>query len=977
MVCIFRNCAHYSTTIRDLDIMKLRIFNNELDAADYVEHDYECLLKEWMLIREQYPNARLYKDCICIQNDVTPKTKNDALALLNADGDYQVLCHAGWAAIPLWVQWAAVIVSVGMAVYSYLNMPETNTPTDTSGSSNNSLAQRQNKHRVNQRVPDIYGTVKSIPDLIAPVYRYYKNNVQVEECFLCVGRGYFEIDANQIKEGETPVNTIEGASLSIYEPNQLLTTSLPQIQIGEQFNNMPLVAKQVSSVDGKQVLIPPNSAMIQYNGITFSSDKITVKSGTQYVENLLRWKAEGISGAWEYITDPVTANFADHFDNGEQIIIENAIFGRVSDVTISGVVNVSIDGLLSITTAIDITLPDYFKKIRISNLTVEDVINDAIDLAGDYKIDSIVKSGAIGAWVYDIQLVDFVDSNPNFSLLTDDVSGNLSGILTDNDDNIDLNGTYTIASVSSNEITLVNPASVNSDWDRLNNLTADQVADMFQRVVVFKGSTENFIGWYYAGSKDSTGFILNFLAQNGIFEGDHARAVGIEVHYQQVINGSPAGLIYKVGDVMWGRANNRNAIGMTIHRELPFAGQFRFRVKRENDNGNNQQLIDDVVFESAYSTYGSTKLQYPDVTTVRLQRLAIGSGTNASELNMIVSRKLESSGKAATSDFSHIVIDMATDPYIGRMQLSELDTDSLHDLSEEIASYFGTTKACEFNYTFDDKNSSYQEMVFVLAEAVFCTARRENGQHYFSFERETANSLILFNHRNMKPESLIENEYFGIPDDYDGIELKWRDPDDNYAEAVIKLPNDLQTNYKTIETVGVTNPLQAHFLAWRAWNKMRFNRKAIEFTGYGETDLVTRNDRIAVVDSTVPILCSGEIDAQDNTVLTLGYPVNLDPAKQYVIHLQLKNGSVDVIDIVQQINAYRIEIARIPLLPLIFDDDRVTKTLFDITEAQASEYSAYLIDEKDPSATFESTIRAKQYDSRFYLNDKDHINELI
>ena len=115
-----------------------------------------------------------------MQNDVTPKTRQDALDLLNADADYFVVCHAG---DPLTAAIVAAVISVAVAVYTYLNMPKPETA-DTSGSSNNSLSQRQNKHRVNQRINDQYGTVKSIPDLIAPVYRYYKDNVQVEECLL-------------------------------------------------------------------------------------------------------------------------------------------------------------------------------------------------------------------------------------------------------------------------------------------------------------------------------------------------------------------------------------------------------------------------------------------------------------------------------------------------------------------------------------------------------------------------------------------------------------------------------------------------------------------------------------------------------------------------------------------------------------------------------------------------------------------------
>src|SRR5690606_24673444 len=137
--------------------MKLRIYHNELDPLEFSEKEYECLLKDWLQTREEYPEARLYKDSICAKNDVTPKTKEEALQLLHADGDYYVLCHAGE---PITIFMAVMmVISVGIAIYTYMNMPEVNNDQST-GSGNNSLSARQNKHRTSERTPDIYGTVK-------------------------------------------------------------------------------------------------------------------------------------------------------------------------------------------------------------------------------------------------------------------------------------------------------------------------------------------------------------------------------------------------------------------------------------------------------------------------------------------------------------------------------------------------------------------------------------------------------------------------------------------------------------------------------------------------------------------------------------------------------------------------------------------------------------------------------------------------
>lgn len=949
----------------------LKIFTNPLNSGEYEIRNYQCLLTEWLAIRECYPTARLYRDSVCVQNDITPKTKDEAWALKDAQGDYQIVCHAK---DPVTLGIVAAVLAVGAAVYTYLNMPEVpESLSGPQGSPNNSLAQRQNKHRVGGRVPDNYGTVKALPDLISPVYRYYRDNIQVEECLLCVGAGHYDINPSSIKEGDTPVNTINGASISIYAPNQSLLSGEPQVKIGETFDEVPLVTKKISSIDGRQTLIPPNSHRLSASQVMVDGASLSFANSYQLRERRT-WNKE--EGGWFMVTDRVRVDATQYFSSGELITIDGLQFGAAQDAILSGNTDIDKDGILTISSTSDIANVDTYRKIRIASMLIKDPSRGDLDLAGDYAIDSISKSGSDGAWFYTVTLADgFANINSNFTLMSvQNAVSVISAALTDNSHNIDLDGTYTISSITNQTITLVNPQATNPNWSRLGELTPQQVSDFASRVITIAGSRDNYVGWYYAGSQETTSVLLNFLAASGIYEGDSAKEVAIDVEWQMVADGKPVGEVFRRGEVMVGVANNRNPIGLTMRCELPHAGQFRFRAKRANDNGNGQGLIDDVTFESAYSCYPSTKTVYPLDTIVRLRRLAIGSGTNASELNMIVSRKIDTpNGFIASSDFADIVIAMATDPYIGCMNISEVDSVAMRSLSKKIAEYFGTTQACEFNYTFDDANASYQEMVGAVAEAVFCNARRENGQHYFVFEQETPHSLLLFNHRNMKPESLSVTELFGIKDGVTGIELKWRNPNDNYAETVIKLPDDLQTSYRTIEMRGVTNLTQAHLLAWRAWNKLKYGRKAIEFTAYGEADLVTRMDRIAVVDSTVPILCSGEIIAQDNLHLTLDYPApHIDGM---TVHLQLKNGVVDVIDVAQVIDDYTIELARLPLQPLVTSG--VSHTAFALTKSDNSGFDAYLIESKSASSLFESTITASRYDRRYYQNDSDFKKGLI
>ena len=72
---------------------------------------------------------------------------------------------------------------------------------------------------------------------------------------------------------------------------------------------------------------------------------------------------------------------------------------------------------------------------------------------------------------------------------------------------------------------------------------------------------------------------------------------------------------------------------------MPAVGPFRFRVRRTNDNrdykGRDASLIDDVVLK-ALTAITKPKNQFISMTQLSdLRRMAIGSGTNASELNMM------------------------------------------------------------------------------------------------------------------------------------------------------------------------------------------------------------------------------------------------------------------------------------------------------------------------------------------------------
>lgn len=233
---------------------------------------------------------------------------------------------------------------------------------------------------------------------------------------------------------------------------------------------------------------------------------------------------------------------------------------------------------------------------------------------------------------------------------------------------------------------------------------------------------------------------------------------------------------------------------------------------------------------------------------------------------------------------------------------------------------------------------------------------------------------LLFNHRNKKPESEKRSVNFGVNKDYDGVKLKWVDPTDSWSESEIKLPNDNVVNARELEIKGITNLQQAMLLAHRAMNKLLYQKKTVEFSAYSEADLVTRNDLILVADDTRPMLISsGSVIDQDGLYLTLSQQCVLEQDESYVVHLQLPNGQVDVVQVTQGDSGREVLLARAPTSQLVIEyEGNISCSTYLVTTDTYSKRDLFLITEKSGGGT-ESSITAINYTDQYYLNDKDYV----
>lgn len=101
-------------------------------------------------------------------------------------------------------------------------LPGTNQPSaGAQGKSLDQSSSKGNKVKINDTRPELFGyNPQRYPDYLVPPRSYFAGprDIRTEMC-LAVGQGYYQINANEVKTGETPLNSLgSDASFAIYDP---------------------------------------------------------------------------------------------------------------------------------------------------------------------------------------------------------------------------------------------------------------------------------------------------------------------------------------------------------------------------------------------------------------------------------------------------------------------------------------------------------------------------------------------------------------------------------------------------------------------------------------------------------------------------------------------------------------------------------------------------------------------------------------
>ena len=546
-----------------------------------------------------------------------------------------------------------------------------------------------------------------------------------------------------------------------------------------------------------------------------------------------------------------------------------------------------------------------------------------------------------------------------------------------------LSGKYTIESVDNGVVKLKNPSASNGAWSSLED--GKEYTSIGTCSVRGK---DDIIGPFVCDYAGTTVILANVVAPSGLYLKDQhgERAINVEVTMRAVavdMQGNETGDLYETSATIEGKVDFQGTRAVTLRMSLP-EGRYKISMWRVSGTikQNNTSVVDEVKWRDLY--YGSdlTLANLGNVTIVK----SITNGTDGAlavksrKLNIKVTRLLpQRIGLSTFSDDLHptnyapdIICAICLDKSNGNRTIDEVDVEGIYEVYEKIKSYFGISEACEFNYTFDDENTSFEEMIQSVANATFCTAYRTGEKIKVTDNTNDKFPVMIFNHRNKIPGSESRSVNFGTESDYDGIEYKYIDPADG-SQTIYSIPEDKSAKkYKSVQSVGVRTHKQAYLHAWRLYNEMLYKRINVQFTSLAEADLLVVNDRITVSDNTRLAYSEGEVLKQDGLKVHLSGEVRAK-AGNYIF-FQHWNRTTESIKVVK-VEGNVVTLEHAPALDLAADEDNYVNAMYIIEESDTiPKNKQFILSEKDPQSNMKVEVKAINYDERYYANDHDYMN---
>ena len=825
-----------------------------------------------------------------------------------------------WAAVQAVLIQVAAVLALSYVIGALLAPVSAAAREDnrTTKSPNNQLGARDNQVRVLERVEDIFGRVKSIPSLMTPTYFKYVNHRQVEYGYYCIGRGYY--DVSELRDGDTLLSDFTRTSAAVYAPFTSPGHGTPQMQIGPTITDPVLTAQRNEQVDGI-TLQPLNRLQItgvQTWDLDVGTRKLTQKTGYPGIGT---------------IAEPgVTLTFT----------------------PTPGQNSWSAETLESFS--------DLGTSVR-SNFFI------GMNAGAEFS----VRAGTAVGYIW-VQKQIYSKVSPNEAVIVDGwVSGLPNPVLTRKFQPL-VPFTAEISSVGEMFVILTGASPLGA-------------SDVTATVTVHNGQETEWTSWMTSNSSTATSVWMNVTAIGGLYRDNGKGPQPITVAYQFEVRRLDGSNTRVVNSILTGQGQDMRA--ETVEFSLPWVGAFQVRARRVTlyDSDFEGAVVDEIKWSDLYAVSRVDRANFGNKTTVQTVMYATPRATSvrSRQLNCWVFRKLptfngsvwsgafDSDGRhvsgtiSTTSRASDIIGNMVMDRRIGNRPISDADMRQIYGTQLQIEAW--RPDCGEFNYTFDSKDSSLEDMIGTVAQAVFCVAFRQAGKIRLFFDRPQTQPQTLFSHRNKRPNAETFTRSFRNDSDYDGVEMTYSDRLSTQPEK-IRLPLDGSArHYKIIEMPGVTRYEQAWMLANREYNRLLNQRIVVdtEVTQIGR--LVTPGSLVDIVDNTRFRSYDGNVIGQQGLTLKLSQPVDVEATSD--IMLMHRDGSVESIPVTAGVDQFHVVLARYPAQPLVtqLTADGGEPTEFSVASNDRRKAQTMLVKEVSRSDGEYVKITAVNYSDAYYAAD--------
>lgn len=920
--------------------------DNPLDSGSYrshvVEHVGEFLCSHF---EARWPEtARIYRDSVSKENDVTPGDE-EAIEALES---YNVLWVIVYPATGVEVAIVIGVVALAASIAAILLIPS---PPKTqkekaalSGSPTNSLTDRSNVARPNQRIPDNFGVRKSVPDLVMVPYITYVNHRQTEIGLYCVGRGDHTTTAADVRDGATRIDQIDQASAHVYSPGNAPTGVGPFsgdiLAIGDPIDDPALNVYQIKAVNG---------------------------------QNMEALNAKKLYGAAK----------------------KPDVDGDYDHDTVYNFFNIMAFQYLSSTTGI----------IHVPYLQATTYVHDRVSV-GD---------------------LIFISFDP-FDIPNPVGSPPKPGLQTDSDEPFTNAPTVTSITDAGDyvELGISIPTALAAEWAKIPAYVA-ALSGVGQQSVRFGTSfdapyaeivsTSNiwvgpfFVDFLHPVGSSDVSVLVNFVAPAGAYVDDGKSVKAYILQFEIGITPCNSSGVPTAGEAFFtatleGSDLKDGTRAISTSQLLGINSRFLIRARRltnklrreelpqfvESENypdlvniPNGQRAFtgtiqDEVRWTQAYTRSVPPNISFGDVTLVHTRTVNTDGATNNQDrsLNLLVQRKINQwNGTAFTGptiadgSAENVLFTLMKDPFIGNRPDAEIDFAGIAACFAGIRAYFDNSgvQPTQVSVTLDDDNMSFEETVIAIASMSFGVLYRLGNVIKAKPEIATAVASLAFNHRNILPGTQKITHTFGPPTENDSVQVDYVDPTDSTITQVTIPFNGPSLSPLSVKMIGLGTRIQAIWQGYRAYQKILFQRQALEMQTTGEAVTAIVKDRILVADVTQFQPQSGEVVQATGLNLKLSQKPVFTFGKTYTIFLMHPDGTVEGIPITAGSGFFDVVLGSAPASSIITDPTAGVPTIYNIIQDDESMPSAYLVSEMSAQDNHHINVQGINYSDMYYFAD--------